>query len=69
MLLRHVLPSVCMDRCRRLGVNFLAPAFVMGAGFGWTNGVMLSLLDRYGWDPSAYTPPANATATSAPTLG
>ena len=23
------------------------------AGFGWTNGVALSFLERYGWQPSA----------------
>jgi len=33
------------------------------SGFGWTNGVMLSLLERYGWDPAAYQAPAgNSTA-------
>jgi hypothetical protein len=31
--------------------------------------VMLSLLDRYGWDPSAYTPPAGNATTAAPTSG
>ncbi len=36
------------------------------SGFGWTNGVMLSLLERYGWDPSAYEARAGkATATPA----
>lgn len=23
------------------------------AGFGWSNGVMLSLLDRFGWNPES----------------
>lgn len=35
------------------------------SGFGWTNGVMLSLLERYGWNTSAYKAPAS-DATAAP---
>lgn len=31
-------------------------------GFGWTNGLALSLLERFGWSPQAALPPGPATA-------
>jgi alpha,alpha-trehalase len=52
-----------------LGVSGGGGEYSVQSGFGWTNGVMLSLLDRYGWDTSAYTPPAGNATTAAPTSG
>ena len=40
--------------------------YTVQSGFGWTNGVMLSLLERYGWNPAAYTAASNSTAMHPP---
>ena len=35
------------------GIPGAGGEYTVQTGFGWTNGVMLSFLDTYGWNPTA----------------
>lgn len=46
--------------CLHTGVPGGGGEYACEDGFGWTNGVALSLLQRYGWRPAAAEPAGNA---------
>lgn len=42
------------------GISGGGGEYAVQTGFGWTNGVMLDFLDRFGWNPTEASVPETA---------
>lgn len=51
------------------GVSGGGGEYGVQTGFGWTNGVMLDLLNEYGWNPNPNPKNATSVISPAPAMG